>query len=349
MHFIVLDPLARSLLAGELSCLMTPRNLQTPNKKIFPMPTAQPAIHRPAAQFYDWQGYRCAYELWPDQQPDGQIETAPILLIHPIGVGLSRRFWDRWIAAWRTAGQLEAIYSPDLLGCGESAMPRLAYQSQDWAEQLAQLIDSVIQQPVILLVQGASWPIAIELAQARPELVKALVLSGPPAWKLITQATPSWQHRLAWNLFDSPLGQGFYQYAKRRQFIASFSARQLFAQAADVDAEWLDQLTTDGQVNDSRHAVFAFLAGFWRQDYSQAMAKLSAPTLVILGDTASSISRSSQAETPAERMADYLRHLPQSEGKQISGRNVLPYESTQAFVEAMLPFVQVISNKPALS
>lgn len=302
------------------------------------MSTAQPLHPNQPSQFYDWQGYRCAYELWPSG-PSSQ----PILLIHPIGVGLSRRFWDRWIAAWRKADPTRAIYSPDLLGCGESAMPRLAYQSRDWAEQLAHLIQTIIRQPVILLVQGASFPIAIELIQAHPELVKALVLSGPPAWKLITQAVPGWQQKLAWNLFDSPLGQGFYQYAKRRQFIERFSKRQLFAQAADVDAEWLNQLAQDGQINASRHAVFAFLAGFWRRDYSQEIAKLVAPTLVILGDTASSISRTGQAETPAQRLADYLQHLPQAEGQQIAGRNVLPYESTQAFVEAMLPFVQAQS------
>lgn len=311
--------------------------------------SAQPALQRPVTQFYDWRGYRCAYELWPapegeqprEQQPDQPPDQPPILLVHPIGVGLSRRFWDRWIAAWRKAHPNQAIYSPDLLGCGESPMPRLAYQSQDWAEQLAQLI-GLIQQPVILLVQGASLPIAIELVQAHPTLVKALVLSGPPAWKLITQATPVWQQQLAWKLFDSPLGLGFYQYAKRRQFIQSFSVRQLFANATDVDAEWLDQLTTDGQVNASRHAVFSFLAGFWRRDYSQILPQLTVPTLVVLGDTASSISRTSAAETPSQRMADYLQYWPQAEGKQIPGRNLLPYESTQAFVAAMLPFVQAL-------
>jgi pimeloyl-ACP methyl ester carboxylesterase len=300
----------------------------------------QPA-RRQDTQLYDWQGHRCAYELWPSQL-DEPPEAAPILLIHPIGVGLSRRFWDRWIEAWRAAGQGQAIYNPDLLGCGESAMPRLAYRPKDWADQLAYLIESVIQKPVVLLVQGASFPVAIELAQAHPALVRALVLSGPPAWKLMTEATPVWQHSLAWNLFDSPLGQGFYQYAKRRQFIERFSVRQLFAQAADVDAEWLDQLATDGRINASRHAVFAFLSGFWRQDYSQAMANLTAPTLVVLGNTASSISRTGQSETPAQRLADYLKHLPQAEGQQITGRNVLPYESTQAFVEAVAPFVQAL-------
>lgn len=294
----------------------------------------------PATQFSVWQGHRCAYEVWSS---DPATQATPLLLIHPIGVGLSRRFWDRWLRTWQAADLGTApqpIYNPDLLGCGDSDMPHVAYRPEDWAAPLWHLIQTVIQRPVIVLVQGASFSIGIELAQmADPGWIRGLVLSGPPAWPLMTQSAPNWQKRLSWNLFDSPLGWGFYQYAKRREFIRSFSARQLFDQADAVDAEWLDQLTTDAQIQPSRHAVFSFLAGFWRKDYTQILSQLQPPTLVVLGKTASSISRAGQSETPEQRLADYLQHLPQAEGLQISGRNVLPYESAPEFVAAIRPFI----------
>jgi pimeloyl-ACP methyl ester carboxylesterase len=299
----------------------------------------------PATQFYHWRNYRCAYEVW---QPDSTNQT-PLLLIHPIGVGLSRRFWDRFIHAWLQSGQLpsgqtQTIYNPDLLGCGESDMPKIAYKPEDWAAQLLDLIQTVIQQPVIVLAQGALFPVAIELAQkVQPGQIRGLVLSGPPAWPVMTRQTPDWQQKLSWNLFDSPLGLAFYQYAQRRGFIERFSIRQLFAEAAAVDAEWLNRLATDAKTQASRHAVFSFLAGFWRKDYTEAISKLDLPTLVVLGNTASSISRSGKSETPDERMADYLKHLPHGQGVEIAGRNVLPYESTQKFVEAIKPFVAKLS------
>ncbi len=296
---------------------------------------------QPSTQFYSWRTYRCAYEVWPSSATTNQT---PILLIHPIGVGLSRRFWDRFIQSWRSTGNSQAIYNPDLLGCGESDMPRAAYQPEDWAEQLLYFIQTVVQQPVVLLVQGALFPVAIALTQkAGSEWIRGLVLSGPPAWAVMTKPTPTWQQKLSWSLFDSPLGQGFYQYAKRRQFIRNFSIRQLFDRPETVDAEWLDRLSTDGQNNASRYSVFSFLAGFWRQDYTQAIENLQPPTLVVLGKTASSISRSGKSELPAERMTDYLKHLPQGQGTEISGRNVLPYESTQAFVTAIQPFIQQVT------
>lgn len=295
-------------------------------------------MERPATQFYQWQNYRCAYEVW---QPNSS--STRLLLIHPIGVGLSRRFWDRFVQAWQAAGQANSLYNPDLLGCGESDMPSVAYTPEDWAAQLLHFIQTVVQRPVILVAQGALFPVAIELTQqADPKWIRGLVLSGPPAWPVMTKATPAWQQKLSWNLFASPLGSGFYQYAKRRAFIERFSIRQLFEQASDVDAEWLDRLSTDAKNAASRYSVFSFLAGFWRKDYAAAISEIDAPTLVVLGNTASSISQSGKAETPDQRMADYLKHLPYGQGVQISGRNVLPYESTQEFVKAVIPFIQTI-------
>jgi pimeloyl-ACP methyl ester carboxylesterase len=320
------------------------------------LPTSQPADQitpaKPEPQFYIWQGYNCAYEAWTadlktdsEAQANAQTDQPPLLLLHPIGVGLSRHFWDRFIRAWRAAGHPQQIYNPDLLGCGDSDKPHVAYKSEDWAAQLEFLIQTVIQRPVVLIAQGALFPAAIALIQRQTnrELVRGLILAGPPAWAVMTKSTPAWQQKLTWNLlFDSPLGRAFYQYAQRRQFIESFSIRQLFAEASAVDDEWLSTLATDAKVAESRYAVFSFLAGFWRRDWEAAIAQLNLPTLVVIGNEASSISQSGKGETASERLGDYLRHLPQGQGLQITGRNVLPYEATAAFVQAIAPFMSQV-------
>jgi pimeloyl-ACP methyl ester carboxylesterase len=126
--------------------------------------------------------------------------------------------------------------------------------------------------------------------------------------------------------------------------LRSFSERQLFADRATVDAQWLDTLE-NGAVNpDSRYAVFSFLAGFWREDYEKAIEAIAQPTLVVVGDKASSISRTGQSETPEERIAEYVKHLPQGQARKISGRNVLPYESTAEFVAVVAEFVNQLQN-----
>ena len=301
------------------------------------MANSQPTQSQPL-QFYTWKKYRCAYGA---QAPKTSSPNAPLVLIHPIGVGLSSRFWDRFCQTWQQQGQPQAIYRPDLLGCGESDMPAVAYRSEDWAKQLLYFLSTVVKQPAILVVQGALFPVAIALAQ-RPEAqqwIKGFVLSGPPAWSVMTQPTSLRQTKLLWNLlFEPPVGPLFYRYARRRTFLESFSVKQLFGDSQDVDASWLDMLEQGAVKPASRYAVFSFLAGFWRQDYTERLQRLYIPTLVTVGDRASSISRSGKTETPQERVDLYLQNLPQAQAKIIKGRNVMPYEATTEFIEAIAPF-----------
>lgn len=291
-------------------------------------------------QFYTWNGYQCAYDVY-ESHATNQSSSIALLLIHPIGVGLSRQFWHRFCQQWQGRGCLETIYNPDLLGCGESALPRAAYGPEDFAAPLKELIETVIKKPVVVVVQGASFPIALELLALKPSPeIAGLILAGPPPLSLISEARSRRQQKLLWNLFNSPLGGLFYRYARRRNFLWSFSIRQLFAKQDDVDSNWLNMLKAGAQDLATRHAVFSFLAGFWRQNYESAIASISQPTLVLMGETASSISEDSESESPQERMEHYCRVLPNGQGKIIAGRNVLPYESTTAFTNACEEFLE---------
>lgn len=292
------------------------------------------------SNFYTWNNYQCAYEVIETTATD---KTSPfaILLIHPIGVGLSRRFWDRFCQQWQGRSGLETIYNPDLIGCGESALPRVTYPPEDFAAPLKELIETVIKKPVIVISQGASFPIALALLALKPSPeIAGFILGGPPAWSIITKEKTEREQILLWNLFDSPLGGLFYRYARRRNFLASFSVRQLFEKTEDVDQEWLDILQGGAQDLNTRHAVFSFLAGFWRKNYESAIAQISQPTLVLMGENASSISRDSQTESAQERINSYCNILTNGQGKILPGRNVLPYESTTAFTTACEEFIQ---------
>lgn len=293
-------------------------------------------------QYYTWQNYCCAYEV---HNPNNNNSIA-LLLIQPIGVGLSRQFWSRFCQQWYAAGQRHPIYNPDLLGCGDSNMPHVAYYPIDWAEQLHYFLQNVVKKPVVIVVQGALFPVAIELVQLAKEsnLIRGLVLSGPPPWPLITKNTSDRRHKINWNIFDSPVGRAFFEYARSRKFLRNFSIRQLFAKAKDVDEEWVNTLKIGAKNAASRHAVFSFLAGFWRQDYKDAIAQISQPTLVVMGEFASSISSKGKQETPDERLADYLACLSKGRGVKIAGRNVLPYEETAEFVKAIAPFINAIGS-----
>jgi len=293
--------------------------------------------------FYSWKGYRCAYEYYPGR--DSETDNIPLLLLHPIGVGLSGNFWHRFCSEWRRNFS-NPIYNPDLLGCGDSDMPSVAYFPEDWARQLQFFLENVVKKPVIAIAQGAELPVLLSLVkmQQEPNLLKGLIFAGPPSWEVITTPRSERSKKITWNLLASPLGSAFYLYARRRQFLTSFSIKQLFGDAKDVDKEWLDTLEK-GAVNlQSRHAVFSFLAGFWRQNYQEAIASIQQPTLVIFGSSASSISKTKTTETSQERLDAYANNLPRGEGSIIPGRNVLPYESPTEFVDVVGEFYQKLAN-----
>jgi len=303
-------------------------------------------------EFYIWQGHRCVYDTVAVEFSE-ELQNAPaLLLIHPIGVGLSRHFWDPFIKQWSQVAAPHAIYNLDLLGCGDSAMPQKPYTPQDWANQLAYFLEEVVSESVVLVVQGALLPVAVKLMDMpAAEKVEGIVLSGPPAWPLMTADKADWKTNLAWGLFASPLGNAFYRYARRESFLRSFSERQLFENAQDVSDRWLKMLDKGSRDMNSRYAVFSFLAGFWRQDYSSAIARIQQPVLVLMGEDATTIDRtvSKQVDSPdknnkttelkKKRLQDYLDHFPRAFGVSIAGRNVLPYESTVEFTQVLASFM----------
>jgi pimeloyl-ACP methyl ester carboxylesterase len=288
-------------------------------------------------QFYTWENHRCAYEV---HQPNNTTNTAiPLLLIHPIGVGLSRKFWYRFCQQWHQNNHQNIIYNPDLLGCGESDMPFLPYKPVDFANQLQHFLQTVIKKPVIIVVQGALLPVAIELIKQEKELIAGLISSTPTSKSIITKNVPENQQKLTWNILTSPFGKAFYCYARSQRFLRSFSQKRLFGNNESVDEEWLNTLRKGSENINSRYAVFAFLARFWQRNYHDDIAEIQQPTFLVVGEKAVSVSKEGQKETPDEVLAYYLKTLPNATGVKIIGNNVLPYESTQAFVEAISPFI----------
>ncbi len=288
-------------------------------------------------KYYQWNLYKCAYTAYNLESNNDYA----IVLIHPIGVGLSGIFWDRFLTAQSQQEQKLTIYNPDLLGCGDSDLPHVAYDPKDWAKQLNYFIENIVKKPVILVVQGALFPVAIYMSAGdlKLDLIKGLILSGPPAWNIMTNGGNLRISEIIWNLcFDSVIGSLFYQYARRRKFIESFSIKQLFANSEDVDDNWLDMLEKGAVDPKKRYAVFSFLAGFWRKDYSKLMKQIEQPVLMLVGEKATSVSKEGFKETPDKKIELYQTNMINLTAKKISGRNVLPYESTTEFLQEVNNF-----------
>jgi pimeloyl-ACP methyl ester carboxylesterase len=264
----------------------------------------------------------------------GTIPT--LLLIHPIGVGLSSRFWDRFIQRWRSETADIELLAPDLIGCGNAPCSTAPLTPNDWAQPLLTLLKERNAGPVVVVTQGSSLPIALALIHQAPEWVSGLAAISPPGWRVLQEPFPIERSRRLWRwLFQGPIGNLFYRYARRRGFLLAFSRKNLFADADTVDEEWLETLRQGSRAMETRWAVYSFLAGFWRRDWEPQLTRLCLPLLVVFGRSATGIGRSRDWDDVDQRLATYRQKLPAAAIETIPGRNVLPYESTEACVQCL--------------
>jgi pimeloyl-ACP methyl ester carboxylesterase len=162
-----------------------------------------------------------------------------------------------------------------------------------------------------------------------PELVTGLIAISPPSWRILEEPFPKMQSQLLWRLlFQGPIGSLFFRYARRRTFLKTFSANNLFANNEHVDAEWLNTLEQEAANMTTRWATFSFLAGFWRRNWTKQWQEIKQPMWLLFGLKATRIGSSKHWDDAQERIQTYKQQLPNAVSISIKGRNVLPYEST---------------------
>jgi len=107
----------------------------------------------------------------------GFDELTPLVCVHP--GPLSGRVFKGFLAE---LGRDRSVYAPDLPGCGESDSPTTAPSVADYASALEDLLDTLRLRQVDVLGYQTGSVVAAELALARPEQVRRLILVGVPVF-----------------------------------------------------------------------------------------------------------------------------------------------------------------------
>src|SRR4029453_12128093 len=106
-------------------------------------------------------------ELWHEVAGEG----SPVLLIHE-GICDSRM----WESQWRTFPQVHRTVRCDLRGFGQTPLPAEPYSN---ARDVVELLDRLELGAAALVGVSLGGRVALEVALARPDLAKRLVLFGP--------------------------------------------------------------------------------------------------------------------------------------------------------------------------
>jgi pimeloyl-ACP methyl ester carboxylesterase len=99
---------------------------------------------------------------------------SPILFIH--NGGASKEIWDAQVDALRVDHQVICL---DLLGYGESDIPRTGYLITDYVDGLERFIDHLGLGPVLVVGNCMGSAMSLLLADRRPDLFRGLIAINP--------------------------------------------------------------------------------------------------------------------------------------------------------------------------
>lgn len=103
---------------------------------------------------FTYGGFSCRFRRKP--AAPGFEGAPPLLVVHPVGIGLSSWFFDRFLEEWIGS----EVFAPDLIGCGDSECwvpsERGLFIPLDWVRALETLWREEIRKPMVVLSQGGA-------------------------------------------------------------------------------------------------------------------------------------------------------------------------------------------------
>ncbi|HZF10070.1 MAG TPA: hypothetical protein VFE33_14870 [Thermoanaerobaculia bacterium] len=188
---------------------------------------------------------------------------APLLLLHSFGPGHDA-------AEWRAAAELlagyHAVYVPDLPGWSRSAPPRV-YRPGAYVTALEDFLGGVVREPAVVVAAGLPAAYALEMAAARPYLVRALALVCPQGLEPLPGSSASaWTGTaLLRRLAPLPLvGITALDLLTSRQALAEHLRQEVYAAPEKVDAGLVDHHYRASHRREARKALAAYLTGSLR-------------------------------------------------------------------------------------
>jgi pimeloyl-ACP methyl ester carboxylesterase len=296
---------------------------------------------------YEHDGYTLKYRYKP--AAPGYEKEAPLLLIHPVGIGMSSWFWDELMEQWTDGG---AIYAPDLIGCGidngssawkpeekgmffplswvrgcEALMQQFILKNQNQNNPfIKNLPFAASSEKVTVVTQGGLAPVGVMLASRNPDTVGKLVMTSPPTWKDMTTAVPEKELESNYNFLKSPLGSLAFGALESKGAIRFFSDVFLFE--GKCDDKWLDRCMEECRYQEARPPIQAFNAGLMQhRSYIEELTSLPQPTVIVQGQD--DVNRIPQRVDYESNMKECtLVTLP-------NGKNVLPWECPASFANVL--------------
>mmetsp|Transcript_14588 Transcript_14588/g.17749 ORF Transcript_14588/g.17749 Transcript_14588/m.17749 type:complete len:384 (-) Transcript_14588:162-1313(-) len=274
----------------------------------------------------------------------GSENKSPIVLIHPVGVGISSWFWTKVMKEYGESikGGNPPIYAVDLIGCGlehgaSEWIPEEAglFFPSGWVEGVETLIQDIvlpryhqvakdINNGCTVVVQGGLTSVGVLLSSRNTlSVVSKLVLTSPTTWDEMINPIPEDELERNYNFLRSKIfGNLAFSILESRKAVQLFSNLFLFTE--ECDEEWLNYTMHCASFK-ARTPVQAFNAGLCgHRSFEDEMITLKQKVVIISGkDDKRSVNR------------ELYKKIRDCELKTLSGLNVLPWENPTDIVATL--------------
>ncbi|MFO0917904.1 MAG: alpha/beta fold hydrolase [Planctomycetaceae bacterium] len=249
-------------------------------------------------------------------------EGSTLVFVH--GFPLSHAMWKHQPAEF---SRTHRVIIPDLRGFGQSTATTPIASLSDHADDLAQLLDQLqIQEPIVLCGLSMGGYIAFRFLEKYPARLRGLILCD-------TKATPDTpeaaQNRR--NMADQVLEQG-------SQIIVDAMLPKLFSSETQKSQPQIIDETRRVMKSTAPEAIAAAQRAMAaRPDSTPQLARISVPTLVVVGE-------SDALATPAE-MAAMAAAIPGAKFEQIPlAGHLAPLEQPAVVNAVMRTYLDSLSN-----
>ncbi|HEV2883220.1 MAG TPA: alpha/beta fold hydrolase, partial [Pyrinomonadaceae bacterium] len=228
------------------------------------------------AHFFVWKHGRIFYKTAGHEH-----SGPPLVFIHGIGAGSSSFMWRK---NFDELSKHFRVYAFDLLGFGLSDKPATASYSADlYVELITDFLREVSGFPANVIASSLGAAYCIRVADEHPELVKGMVLNGPPGSDTLYRR-PGMAGAAFYGLLQSPvLGTSFYNVMASERSIRDFARDNLFYDHRRVTDRLVTNIYATSHQAGAQHAIAAFLSGYLNTDTRAPFSRLKQPCVLVWG------------------------------------------------------------------
>ena len=224
-----------------------------------------------ASHFYKWHHGQIHYH----KRGMGD----PILLLHNVYPGASFEEYDHNISE---LARHFTVYAPDLLGFGDSDMPRIKYTAQTYIELIFDFLREVVGQAAHVVCAGLTAAYVTEVAAWRANLFRRLVYVCPRS-EPTGLDSPRWFAPVRHFFLSTPaLGSGFYETMAGETEMRGY-LRDCLHNPREITDDLVKRLVENARQPGAIHAYASLITGYLDWSLLGSLPKVQVPILLAWG------------------------------------------------------------------